>query len=213
VTWRTLWVPGEYPVGSAISSSQLKLTHITFVALWKVTSLFQLPIKLKFPFWHFNVQALCLNLILAPIYKHSAVHVHKPNIQAMSICTTVPFIVAPITAALSHRKPESAGTSRERYRAHGRAKRDILYFSSKMKVRWFISVMRRHAYGRRIESYWSQNCVWGYVISVPWNCTFSLPATLQPTLKFCNTFHWRLSQIPNTHCVMQCSECEWRRRV
>jgi hypothetical protein len=44
-------------------------------------------------------------------------------------------------------------------------------------------------------------------------CTFSLPATLQTMLKFCNTFHWRLSQIPNTQCVMQCNECEWRRKV
>jgi len=101
----------------------------------KVSSLFQLPIKLKFHFWHFNVQTPCLSLILAPIYKHSAVHVHKPNIQAMSICTTVPFIVAPIMAALSHSKPASAGTSSKRYRAQGRAKRDILYFSTKMKVR------------------------------------------------------------------------------
>jgi len=102
--------------------------------LVKKSSLFQLLIKLKFHFWHFNVQAPCLNLILAPIYKHSAEHVHKPNIQSMSICTTVPFIVAPITAVLSHRKPVSAGTSRERYRAQGRAKRDIPYFSSKMEV-------------------------------------------------------------------------------
>ena len=33
-------------------------------------------------------------------------------------------------------------------------------------------------------------------------CMFSLPATLQTMLNLCNTFHWRLSQIPKTRCVM-----------
>jgi hypothetical protein len=105
-----------------------------------VSSLFQLTIK--FHFCHSNVKTPYLNLILAPIYKHSATNVivtnNKPNIQAMSIYTTVPFIIAPITAALSHTNPVSAGTSRKRYCAQGRTKRDVLYLSTKMEVRWLI---------------------------------------------------------------------------
>ena len=167
-----------------------------------VSILFQLPIK--FHFWHFKIQTLYLNLISAPICKHSAanVNVNKSNIQAMSIYTTVPFIVASITADLSHRKPVSAGTSRERYCAQGHTKRDILYFSIKWKLGdWLV--------------WW--DCVLTVIGSNPTEvttvcevmlfvchelCMLSLPATLQTMLKLCVTFRWSLSQIPNKRCVM-----------
>ena len=120
----------------------------------------------------------------------------------MSICTTVPFIEAPITAVLSHKKPVSAGISHERYRAEGRAKRDILYFSTKWKLGdWLVWWDCVHTVGGSNPIEVTNVCE---VTLFLWNrmCLFSLPATLQTMLQLCNTFHWRLSQIPNTRCVM-----------
>jgi hypothetical protein len=170
--------------------------------LMTVSSSFQLPGKLKFHFRHFNVQTASLSLVLAPIYKHSAVMFISPTFR--------PCPFAQLSLLSRHRSQQSCRIQSLYPPGHpvrgtvlrGAPKGTSFILALKWKLGdWLVC--------------W--DCVNTVVGSNPTEvitvcevtlflcyrmCMFSLLATVQTMLKLCNTFHWRFSQIPNTWCVM-----------